>query len=551
MSRFIYALSWMKKRRYHFFVGILFKGIVSFLSMYVIADFIAGITRILIDKVPELLRYQILRLIVGYLIVIIIDFIGNVLTMEACLYATKELRADIVKKILYSKVECLNNRSSDEVINAFTSDVSSIFDHFAGVAAIPVNILFAGGGGLIYALGLDPVIGCLIIIFGISKVVYGLLFAKKMRRINYNMLKMRSEFTSSVKQLLDNPISIRIFDMERILKTRYEVVVNDMKKCNVHNGDVSGMLGAVNNVTSEIFSRLTLFFLGNGVFADRYEMSDMMEQKEISINALSIFSISRILTDAQIILVGMERIIDFTKNLVEEDIGYYCGEDINKADKNAVEFHNVYFGYGNKLLLNDFSLSINKGSITILRGKSGTGKTSLLRLAQGIYIPEKGTIKVLGKDIREWNLQCLRDKMAYVPQQAFFFKGTVEENIAGGHKNVDRDRVIEAAREALIYDKIMKLPQGFNTLMTDNDSRFSGGEQKRLSLARAFYKNSEILLLDEITAAVDTENEKLIYEILKSKRGKQTIIFSTHRVLAEQIADSIIELNHASESSKV
>lgn len=541
MNSLSYAFSWMKGRKTPFFLGILLQGIVSFLSMYVIADFIAGVTQSLTTRASDLLGFQIGKLVIGYLLVITIDFIGNMLIMEACLYATKELQSDIVRKILVSKVECLNYRNSDEVINAFTSDISSIFNNLANVVAIPVNILFAGGGGLIYALNIDPIIGFLIVAFGIFKVVYGILFSKKMKRINQEMLTKRADFTASLKQLLDNPTHIRMFDMEEILKDRYLLVVDGMKKSNIHYGDISGLLGAVNNVVSEVFIRMLMFDLTSSVLAGDYGLADMMKQKEIASNALWMFSISRILTDAQIILVSTERVIDFIGYLEEEESGSHMGDNASYGNSNAFEFKRVHFGYGDKLILNGFGADIPKGSITILSGKSGSGKTSLLRLCQGIYLPQKGSISVFGREIGEWNLRSLRNKMAYVPQESFFFEGSVIANIAGEYENIEIDRVKMAAKDAQLYDVIMRLPDGFETHMTDNDSRFSGGEQKRLALARAFYKGTEVLLLDEMTAAVDRENEKIIYEILKNRRGRQTIIFATHRALARQIADHIID----------
>lgn len=486
MNNLRYALSWMKRRKFPFFIGILLQGIVRFLSMYVVATFIAGITNALTIREPDLLGMLIWRLVIGYLVVIIMDFIGNMLTMEACLYATKELQSNIVEKILSAKVECLNYRSSDEIINAFTGDIGSIFNYLAKVVAIPVNILFAGGGGLIYALNVDPNIGLLIFIFGIAKIAYGIIFSKKMKHINQDMLEKRADYTALVKQLLDNPIHIRMFAMEDISNTRYVSVVENINKSNVRYGDVSGLLGAINNVTSEVFIRLVMYNLGKAVISDKYGLANMMKQKEIVVNSLSVFSISRILTDAQIILVGTERVVEFTNCLEEEKSGSYIGENTWHRDSYVLEFEDVDFGYGDKLLLKDFEAGISKGSITILSGKSGSGKTSLLRLCQGIYLPWKGTIKVYGKDIREWDLRSLRKNMAYVPQEPLFFEGTVKENIASSFENIDTERVTSSAKEAQIFDLIMKLPNGFDTYMTDNDARFSGGEQKRLALARAF-----------------------------------------------------------------
>lgn len=542
MNKLIYAFSWMKKRRLHFILGTLFQGFSSFLFMYLTADFISGITGAVEYGEFRLVIAGMFRMILGYAAAIVLNFAGTMLTVGACLYAAGRLRSDIVRRIISAKVSCLNNGSSEEVINAFTSDISSIFDNLSRVASIPVNILFVGAGGLWYAFALDIRIGIMIILFGLFKVTYGLLFAGRMKRISCSILERRADFTSSVKQLIDNPVSIRMNDMKKVLHPRYNSVVDRLKNNNIRYGDVSGILGAVNNITTETFSRLILYILGKAYFAGDYGLTDVMREKEIASNALRVFSISRILTDTQIILAGTERVIEFVHRLEPEEQGDCKAEGRACTGIYAIEYDNVSFSYGEKQLLQNIRYNITEGSITILRGESGTGKTTLLRLAQGIYLPDAGIIRVHDRDIREWNLHSLRERLAYVPQQPLFFSGTIGENIAGRLKDIDQTCVIEAARKALVYEKIMELPKGFETLMTDNESRFSGGEQKRLMLARVFYKAADILLLDELTAAVDEENEKLIYDILLSMKGKMTIVFATHRTLAERIADQIIEL---------
>lgn len=548
MNNMIYAFSWMKKRRIHFILGILFQGFSSFLFMYLTAGFISDITDAIGYGDFKPVITSMLKLLLCYSAAAGLNYTCTILTDKACLYAAGQLRSSIVRKIISAKVSCLNNSSSEEVINAFTSDISSIFDNLSKVASIPVKVLFVGAGGLMFAFALDMRIGIMIILFGLLKITYGLFFAGWMKRLSHRILERRADFTSSVKQLIDNPVSIRMNSLRKVLHPRYNGVVDGLRRINLHYTDVSGILGAVNNVTTEIFTRLILYILGKAYFAGDYGLDYVMRENEIAINALRVFSISRILTDAQIILAGTERVVEFAERLEPEaqelplDEGGIVTKSRAGSGRYAIEYDSVSFSYGEKQLLNNINLSIPAGSITLLRGESGTGKTTLLRLAQGIYLPDAGTIRVHGRDIREWNLHSLRNRMAYVPQQPLFFSGTISENIAGRLKDIDRDGVIEAARKALIYKKIMELPMGFETPVTDNESRFSGGEQKRLMLARAFYKASDILLLDELTAAVDKENERLIYDILLGMKGKMTIIFATHRTLAEKIADNIIEL---------
>lgn len=209
-----------------------------------------------------------------------------------------------------------------------------------------------------------------------------------------------------------------------------------------------------------------------------------------------------------------------------------------------IDLKDVSFAYSeNNRVLDSVSFTCKQGEVTALVGPSGCGKTSLIRLMSRLYDYDSGKISIDGRDIKEISTESLFSKVSVVFQDVVLFNTSIMENIRLGRKNASDDEVIEAAKLANCYDFICKLPDGFNTKIGENGSKLSGGERQRISIARAFLKNAPIVLLDEISASLDVENEMKIQEALnKLIRGKTTVIIS-HRLKSVENVDKIVVLN--------
>jgi ABC-type multidrug transport system fused ATPase/permease subunit len=220
-----------------------------------------------------------------------------------------------------------------------------------------------------------------------------------------------------------------------------------------------------------------------------------------------------------------------------EATGTYRPEEV----KGDFELSGIDFTYGNGTkALSDVAMHIPSGKITAFVGLSGAGKSTLINLLDKFYQPDKGSIRLDGVELSEWDTQWLRDHIGLVLQKNHIFDGTIEENIKYGHPQATHDDVVRAAQQAYIYDQIMQLPNGFDTMAL----QLSGGQQQRVAIARMFIKNPPIIFLDEPTASLDAiATEQIKASIDAIKRGRTVIIIS-HNIGQIIDADQIYVLEH-------
>ncbi|MCG8708192.1 ABC transporter ATP-binding protein [Brenneria sp. 4F2] len=207
-----------------------------------------------------------------------------------------------------------------------------------------------------------------------------------------------------------------------------------------------------------------------------------------------------------------------------------------------IEFSYVYQRYDSQLALNGVSFQARAGQLTALVGASGSGKSTLVKLVARLYEFESGSLTIGGVDIRQWPLDALLARMSIVFQDVFLLHGTVRDNLALARPDASDAQIEAAARAAQAHDFICALPQGYDSILGERGASLSGGERQRLSIARALLKDAPILLLDEVTASIDAENETLIQQALTRLCAGRTVLMIAHRLGTVMHADNIVVL---------
>ena len=212
----------------------------------------------------------------------------------------------------------------------------------------------------------------------------------------------------------------------------------------------------------------------------------------------------------------------------------------------SVDFENVSFDYSENFpVLKNISLEVKKGQTVAFVGLSGGGKTTLCNLLARFYEVKDGSIKINGIDIRDYKLKSLRSQIGFVQQDVFMFAGTIRENIAYGRPDATEAEIIEAAKEAEIYDDIMNMQNGFDSVIGERGIKLSGGQKQRISIARVFLKNPPVLVLDEATSALDSITEQKIQSAFDRLCSGRTAFVIAHRLSTIKNADKIAVLeNH-------
>ncbi|WP_340075212.1 peptidase domain-containing ABC transporter [Leptobacterium sp. I13] len=218
---------------------------------------------------------------------------------------------------------------------------------------------------------------------------------------------------------------------------------------------------------------------------------------------------------------------------------------LKKEIMGDIHFRNVSFRYGNRVqVFNDFNLSVPKGKITAIVGESGSGKSTLISLLQNIYPIQRGHITIGDVDLKYIKNDSLRSLVSVVPQKIDLFAGNVVENIAVGEFQPDMEHIIKICKDIGILEFVESLPQGFATYLGENGATLSGGQKQRIAIARALYKNPEILVLDEATSSLDSSSENYIQKTVKRLReAEKTIIIIAHRLSTVIHSDKIVVLD--------
>jgi ABC-type multidrug transport system fused ATPase/permease subunit len=207
----------------------------------------------------------------------------------------------------------------------------------------------------------------------------------------------------------------------------------------------------------------------------------------------------------------------------------------------SLSLHRVTFGYHSEVpVLRELSLEIAAGETLCIVGPTGAGKSTLLSLLLRLYDPVEGTVRMAGRDLREFTLRSLRGRVAVVPQDAWILDGTIADNIRFGHSLANDEEVRAAGRTALVHEFASRFPDGYDTVVGESGCRLSGGQRRRIALARALLRDARVLLLDEPTSGLDAESEATIMRSLRRVAAGRTVVIVSHRLGLAAVADRVV-----------
>ena len=430
------------------------------------------------------------------------------------------------------------NENSVGNINATLTTSMSHIEQFAPI------ILIYMIGGLLSAVSI--ILGFIYYEWRVSVIVF-LGIAAYLLAVNHQMKVSKKEapkrqaaqmkLTESVIEFIQGISVIKVFSMEgKEEKVKKGIDESCLNNINLSERSIPSSIGA--GLTIQVFEILIIvfaFFMWN--------TGEISPQKAINLFIMS-FVIFQSINQAGSVL-SMIGILDSTLKEVEDLESAEEARILSPAEdikSNEIEFKNVSFSYGNGEILKGISTTIKPDSLTAIVGPSGSGKTTFCKLIPRFYDVSKGEIFIGGAKITNIPIEELMKKISIVFQNVYLFEDTILNNIKFAKSDADDYEIKEAAKKARCYDFITALPDGFNTMLGEAGATLSGGEKQRIAIARAILKDSPIVILDEFTSALDTENEHHILAAIDNLVKNKTVIIIAHRLETIKKADHIIVL---------
>lgn len=453
----------------------------------------------------------------------------------------KDLRDTLYTKIVELPIAYFSEKRKGDTIARMTSDVQEVENSFLtsleAIVREPLTIILTLISMLAISFKLTLFVFILLPVSGyiISSI------SKKLKSSSLKAQKETGTFLSFIEETLTGLRVIKGFNAEKIIANKFTNSTSkfrDLMRSVLHRQSLASPMSEFLGSTTII---LILWFGGKMVLGDDSNMQPQDFFGYIGLFYLVLNPAKAISSAFYKIQKGdasAERIMQVLNT--ENSIKDKPNASIKTAFNTQVHFKNISFKYKDEYILEDFSLTINKGETVALVGQSGSGKSTLANLITRFYDVNKGEVLIDNINIKDITKKSLRDLMGIVTQDSILFNDTVENNIKLGTLNASDDDVLEASKIANANEFIQNLPDKFQTNIGDGGGSLSGGQKQRLSIARAVLKNPPIMILDEATSALDTESEQLVQKALEKMMQNRTSLVIAHRLSTIQKADKIV-----------
>ena len=459
-------------------------------------------------------------------------YMAKVIMINVAEEVKKKIQIDMLSSFIKADTQQIENKHSGKYISNLNFDVNQI----TGMLSNSFLSFFKDGLTLIGLLTVMFLQNWRLSLIAIIMIPIASITAKKLgRRMGKVATEAQEKSGDLNKYLIDlfkNHKVIKIFQRENFENKRSEKFVDDLKKKSIKIATVFIRATPIMEILTGIMIAILIFYSGKLIMNGQLNINNFFSF--LAAMMLAYQPVKSLATINVGIFQGLsagKRIIPIidTKNNISsnESLGEL------KLNEGSINFSNVNFNYESNLdnrVLNDININIAGNKMTALVGHSGSGKSTLLSLIPRIYDPISGKVEVDGQNIKEVKLSSLRKEISIVDQNTTLFDDTVLNNIKYAKPDASNDEIFKAADMAMCTDFINKLENKFETKIGENGIKLSGGEKQRLSIARAFLKNSKIILLDEATSSLDSETEEKIQKALEKLISNKTTIVIAHRL---------------------
>jgi ATP-binding cassette subfamily B protein len=494
------------------------------------------------DIVPNNLSKSLIVISIGMLLLSVFKIVTEFFRTQLLIHLSQNIDIPLLlgyyEHVINLPMNFFGTRQVGEIVSRF-NDASKIRDAISSATlTLMIDTLMAIVGGVIlysqnstmFFVTIIPISLYLLLAFG---------FRKPIENVNRKTMEDNAKLTSYLVESLQGIETVKAYNGERKVNLETEKRFVKLIKSVFKYGVTSNLQGTLKGTVKSVFN-ITILWIGGYLTLK----GDMSIGQLISFNALLAYFIEpvermiNLQPTIQSAVVAADRLGEILDLELEK-----VGED-KKINPNTlfgnIEFKNVDFRYGTRqLVLKDINMNIRPGEKIAFVGESGSGKTTIAKLLMDFYQCEKGEILVNNYNIKDISKEVLRDKVAYISQETFFFSATIKENLMLANDEATYEEIIDACQKAQIHDFINSLPLRYDTLLEENGSNLSGGQKQRLAIARAILRKPEIMIMDEATSNLDSITEKAIERTIKEFTENITTVIIAHRLSTIKRCDRI------------
>lgn len=538
-KRFLYLLLPHKSILIQVLIGAVFYTILGLSSSIFLQKIVDNV---LPEGNTNLLNLMGTVMIIIILLQIFINYAKTLLTIKTGQQIDARLILGYYKHLLKLPQQFFDTMRVGEIISRMNDAVkirAFINDVLIGFAVNIFILIFSFALMFTYYWKLALI---MLIVIPLYAIIY--YFSNKLNRSTQRKLMEKSaDLENQLVESVNSVSTIKRFGLENFSNLKTEIRFVEVLKTVYTSGTNSLLIGNASSFVSSIFSVILLWAGASFVLQNLITPGELLSFYAIigyfTGPVIGLIGMNKVFQDARIAADRLFEIMDLEREKTENRT------EFTPDMIGDIEFKHINFRYGTRVtVFEDFNIKIEKGKITAIVGESGSGKTTLLSLLQNIYPLQSGNIMIGEFDINYLTNESLRKLVGVVPQDVHLFAGNVIDNIAVGEMEPDMKRIVRICGQLNILDFIENLPQGFQTYLGENATTLSGGQRQRLAIARALYREPEILILDEATSSLDSTSEEYIHNAVSILREKgKTIILIAHRLSTVINADKIVVLN--------
>lgn len=457
----------------------------------------------------------------------------------------KDMRVQIYDKILSLPLGFFSQERKGDIIARISGDVQEVENSISSTIEMLIKnpILILIYLGVLCRMSWELTL--FTVLFAPAMIGVMSLIGRKLKAQSTEAQRYWSDTMSQVEETLGGLRIIKAFLAEKKMSSRFGAITEAMRSKNTRVAIRQSSAHPVSELLGSVMIAIVLWFGGTLILGDHavIDAPSFMAYMAILYSVIQpIKDLSKAAYSIPKGLASMDRInviLDAENNIAEPSSPVSL-----KSFEKSIEFRNVHFRYeSGREVLHGIDLTIPKGHNVAIVGASGAGKSTLADLIPRFYDPDEGSISIDGIDIRDVSTRDLRALMGNVNQDPILFNDTIFNNIAFGVENATMEQVVAAAKIANAHEFIITKPEGYDTCIGDRGVMLSGGQRQRISIARAILKNPPILILDEATASLDTESERMVQDALDYLMSNRTTISIAHRLSTVKKADEIIVMN--------